>query len=58
MGVIYVRGSTDHVLTYGGGADDSKHIIKDYPYSNFVKCLDSRKFVSGYLFTCYNGVVS
>jgi hypothetical protein len=52
----YLQGTKGLMLTYK--KSDAPHEIVCYSDSDFVCCLDTEKFTSGYIFTLTNGVIS
>lgn len=54
----YFKGTINFGLTYGVRAADLNHIIKGFADSNYVKCIDTRKSISGYIFTCFDDIVN
>jgi hypothetical protein len=52
----YLQGTKGLMLTYK--KSDAPHEIVCYSDSDFVRCLDTEKFTSGYIFTLTNGVIS
>ena len=56
----YVNGTSDSVIVFGG-ADcrrDTMKAIEGYVDSDYAGCLDSRKSITGYVFTVFGSAVS
>ena len=55
----YINGSLNRVLIYGGALDeDSKAVIEGYIDSDYAGCMDSRKYISGHVFTMFDTTIS
>ena len=55
----YNNGYLNKVLIYGGALDeDNKSIIEGYVDSDYAGCMDSRKSISGYVFTMFGTTIS
>src|SRR4051812_3675682 len=55
----YINWSLNIVLIYGGAlGEDSKAVIEGYVDSDFPGCMDSRKSISGYVFTMFGTTIS
>ena len=55
----YINGSMNRVLVYGGAlGEDSKAVIEGYVNSDYAGCMDSRKSISGYVFTLFGTTIS
>ena len=53
----YISGSLDMGLVYGN-VHESKEAVSGYVDTDFVRCIDLKRSLSGYIFTIYGGVVS
>jgi hypothetical protein len=53
--LCYLQGTKHYMLTYK--RTDNLEVI-GYSNSNFVRCVDSQKSTTGYVFTLTNGVIS
>lgn len=51
----YIKGSLSRVLIYGGarGQDDQRE-IEGFMDSNYAGCMDTRKSLTGYVFTMFD----
>ncbi|XP_058782988.1 uncharacterized protein LOC131657627 [Vicia villosa] len=55
----YINGSLNRVLIYGGAlGEDGKAVIEGYVDSDYAGCMDSRKSISGYVFTMFGTAIS
>ena len=55
----YINGSLSRVLIYDGACgDDSKFKIKGFVDSDYAGCMDSRKSISGFVFTMFGTTIS
>ena len=55
----YINGSLNRVLIYGGAlGEDSKAAVEGYVDSDYAGCMDSRKSISGYVFTMFGTAIS
>ena len=53
----YVKGTISYGLIFGGDAYDEDCYLRGYTDSDYAKCLDTRRSVSGYVFTFMGGPV-
>ena len=56
----YIRGTVCRGLVFGGNTDWSLHegVITGFVDSDYTGCLDSRKSLTGYVFTAYGTAIS
>lgn len=58
MGVEYIKGSLKQRILYGGAAGGSQQILLGFIDFDYVRCINIRKSILGYLFTFFGSIVS
>lgn len=55
----YIKGSLGRVLVYGGATEKSRTtVIEGFVDSDYAACLDTRKSLTGYVFTAFGTAIS
>lgn len=54
----YIKGSLSYDIMYGNATRDLEYALLGYSYSDYVRCIDTRKFISGYMFIIFTSIMS
>lgn len=53
----YIKGSLSRILVYGGAMSDGESEVEGFVDSDYVGCMDTRQYLSGYVFTMFDTII-